>query len=62
MTRVTFCEKGGTVQRVTDFFIKIGTSVTCSDVELTPNFNTKNLKGAFTLKEKFHDETFLESE
>jgi len=30
---VPFCEKGGTVKQVTDFFTqKNGTSVTCSDV------------------------------
>ena len=32
---VTFCERGGTVKRVTDFLCKkIGTSVTCSDMSL----------------------------
>lgn len=28
-------------------------------LKLTPNFNTIVLSGAFVLKEKFHDETFL---
>ena len=36
---VTFCEKGGTVKQVTDFFVqKIGTSVTCSDVAAEEGF------------------------
>ena len=40
---VPFCEKGGTVQQVTDFFAKkIGTSVTCSDVEAPPRFELGN--------------------